>query len=125
MIFFGIHSSLFDVITFITLLYVLKVKESAFQTGWFIESILTELFILFIIRTHKNFFKSNPGKYLFILSIVGLVITLGLPYLPFANDLGLTPLPFLNLAAMLTIVTAYIITADLLKVWFFKKFHNA
>jgi len=125
MIIFGIHSSLFDVITFITLLYVLKVKESAFQTGWFIESILTELFILFIIRTHNNFFKSKPGKYLFILSIVGLVITLGLPYLPFANDFGLTPLPFLNLGAMLAIVAAYIITADLLKVWFFKKHHNA
>ncbi|MBK8846111.1 MAG: cation transporting ATPase C-terminal domain-containing protein, partial [Bacteroidetes bacterium] len=99
--------------------------ESAFQTGWFIESILTELFILFIIRTHKNFFKSKPGKYLFILSIVGLVLTLGLPYLPFANDIGLTPLPFLNLGAMLTIVASYILTADLLKVWFFKKFHNA
>lgn len=125
MVIFGIHSSVFDVITFLTLLYVLKVKESAFQTGWFIESILTELFILFIIRTHKNFFKSKPGKYLFILSIVGLVLTLGLPYLPFANDIGLTPLPFLNLGAMLTIVAVYILTADLLKMWFFKKFHNA
>jgi len=125
MVIFGIHSSVFDVITFLTLLYILKVKESAFQTGWFIESILTELFILFIIRTHKNFFKSKPGKYLFILSIVGLVITLGLPYLPFANDIGLTPLPIVNLGAMLLIVALYIITADLLKVWFFKKYHNA
>jgi P-type Mg2+ transporter len=123
MIIFGIHSSIFDVITFLTLLYVLKVKESAFQTGWFIESILTELFILFIIRTHKNFFKSKPGKYLFILSIVGLILTLGLPYLSIANNVGLTPLPFLNLGVMLTIVVIYILTADLLKVWFFKKFH--
>lgn len=125
MVIFGIHSSVFDVITFLTLYYVLKVKESAFQTGWFIESILTELFILFIIRTHKNFFKSKPGKYLFILSIVGLVLTLGLPYLPFANDIGLTPLPLLNVGTMLIIVAIYILTADLLKVWFFKKFRNA
>lgn len=125
MVIFGIHSSIFDVITFLTLLYILKVKESAFQTGWFIESILTELFILFIIRTHKNFFKSKPGKYLFILSIMGLVITLGLPYLTFANDIGLTPLPLVNLGAMLIIVAAYILTADLLKVWFFKKYHSA
>lgn len=125
MVIFGIHSSVFDVITFLTLLYILKVKESAFQTGWFIESILTELFILFIIRTHKNFFKSKPGKYLFILSIAGLSITLGLPYLPFANDIGLTPLPLINLAAMLLIVAVYIITADLLKVWFFKKYRSA
>lgn len=124
MLIFGIHSSLFDILTFLTLLYVLKVKESAFQTGWFIESILTELFILFIIRTHKNFFKSQPGKYLFLLSILGLVLTLGLPYMPFANDIGLTPLPFINLGAMLLIVVAYIITADILKVWFFKKYRS-
>ncbi|MDE3251901.1 MAG: magnesium-translocating P-type ATPase [Bacteroidota bacterium] len=121
MVIFGIHSSLFDVITFLTLLYLLKVKESAFQTGWFIESILTELFILFIIRTHKSFLKSKPGKYLFLLSLLGLFITLALPYLWFAPDIGLTPLPFLNFAAMLIIVFAYIVTADLLKIWFFKK----
>ncbi len=122
MIIFGIHSSVFDVITFLTLFYVLKVKESAFQTGWFIESILTELFILFIIRTHKNFFKSQPGKYLFILSVLGLILTLGLPYSPLATEVGLTPLPWANLSIMLIIVAAYIITADLLKVWFFKKY---
>ncbi|MCX6351418.1 MAG: HAD-IC family P-type ATPase, partial [Bacteroidetes bacterium] len=124
MIIFGIHSSLFDVITFLTLFFVLKVKESAFQTAWFIESILTELFILFIIRTHKNFFRSKPGKYLFILSNIGLVLTVALPYLPFANQVGLVPLPLLNFGAMLIIVAAYIITADLLKVWFFKRFRS-
>jgi Mg2+-importing ATPase len=124
MVIFGIHSSVFDIITFLTLLYILKVKESAFQTGWFIESILTELFILFIIRTHKNFFKSRPGKYLFILSIIGFIVTIGLPYLPFANEIGLTPLPFINFVAILLIVAAYIITADSLKVWFFKKYHS-
>jgi Mg2+-importing ATPase len=122
MIVFGIHSSFFDVITFLILLYVLKVKESAFQTAWFVESILTELFILFIIRTHKNFFKSKPSEYLFILSILGLIVTITLPYLPIANKIGLSPLPLLNLGIMLTIVLVYIITADLLKVWFFKKF---
>jgi P-type Mg2+ transporter len=122
MVVFGIHSSIFDVITFLTLLYVLKVKEAAFQTGWFIESIVTELFILFIIRTHKNFFKSKPGKYLFLLSIAGLVLTISLPYLPFAHNIGLIPLPFKYMATMLLIVFAYIITADILKVWFFKKY---
>ena len=125
MIIFGIHSSLFDLTTFLTLLYVLKVKETAFQTGWFVESILTELFILFIIRTRKNFFKSRPGKYLFLLSILGFIITIALPYIPyFANAVGLVPLSFASMSAMLLIVTTYIITADLLKVWFFKKYSN-
>ena len=125
MLFFGIHSSFFDVLTFLTLLYVLKVKEGAFQTGWFIESILTELFILFIIRTHKNFFKSKPGKFLFILSIIGFILTIALPYIPFiASEVGLVPLPFFQIGAMLLIVILYIITADLLKVWFFKKYRS-
>ncbi len=125
MVIFGIHSSIFDVITFLTMLYVLKVKEAAFQTSWFVESILTELFILFIIRTHKNFFKSKPGTYLTLLSIFGLVLTLGLPYMPFANELGLVPIPLFNLGILLSIVAVYIITADLLKVWFFKKYRSA
>lgn len=122
MIVFGIHSSLFDVLTFLTLLYVLKVKETAFQTGWFVESILTELFILFIIRTHKNFFKSKPGKYLFLLSVLGLILTLGLPYSFLAAEIGITPIPIYNLSILLTIVLLYVVTADILKVWFFKKY---
>ncbi len=77
--------------------------------------------ILFIIRTHQNFIKSKPSKYLFILSTVGLLLTVTLPYAPFAKELGFVPLPLINFGAMLLIVTAYIITADLLKVWFFKK----
>ncbi|RKT00557.1 magnesium-translocating P-type ATPase [Flavobacterium sp. 123] len=125
MLIFGIHSALFDLITFLTLLFVLKVKESEFQTGWFIESVLSELFILFIIRTHKSFFKSKPGNYLFIFSIIALLITIGLPYLPFSKDIGLTPLPFINLIFMLVIVFFYIVTAELLKIWFFKKFPNS
>jgi len=125
MVIFGIHSSVFDLITFLTLYYLLKVKESGFQTGWFIESVLSELLIVFIIRTHKNFFRSKPGRDLFILSITALVLTIGLPYFPFAADIGLTPLPMLNLGTILLVVTAYIITADLLKVWFFRTYHTA
>ncbi|HET6993062.1 MAG TPA: HAD-IC family P-type ATPase, partial [Bacteroidia bacterium] len=124
MVIFGIHSSLFDVITFVTLFFILKVKESAFQTGWFVESVLTELFILFIIRTRKSFFKSKPGKYLFLLSAIGVIMTVGLPYAPFAGDLGLAPLPLINIGSMIGIVIAYILTADLLKVWFFRRYGN-
>jgi Mg2+-importing ATPase len=125
MVIFGVHSSIFDIITFVTLLFVLKVKESSFQTGWFIESVLSELFILFIIRTHKNFFKSKPAKFLFIFSAIALSLTISLPYMPFAQEVGLMPLPLINLAAMLLIVTLYVLTADVLKVWFFKKYKNA
>ncbi|MCO5238110.1 MAG: magnesium-translocating P-type ATPase [Chitinophagaceae bacterium] len=124
MIFFGIHSSLFDVITFLSLLYIFKVGESAFQTAWFVESVLTELLILFIIRTHENFLKSKPGRLLRVLGLTGLLVALALPYSPLAKDLGMTPLPMMILVAMLLIVAAYAITADLLKIWFFKRFQR-
>lgn len=120
MLIFGIHSTFFDLITFLTLMYVLKASESHFQTSWFVESILTELLILFIIRTRKRFFKSKPSKYLSLLSIFGIVITLILPYMSWTNELGLVPLPIFNLVCMIIIVFAYILSADFLKVWFFR-----
>jgi Mg2+-importing ATPase len=122
MLLFGIHSSLFDILTFLVLLLVLKVRESTFQTGWFVESTLVQLLILFIVRTHKNFIKSKPGKYLVLLSIFGALITLGISYSPFAKGLGFTPLPLYIMGSMALIVMIYIITADILKTWFFKKY---
>lgn len=121
MIIFGIHSSIFDILTFCTLYFYFKSTEAVFQTGWFMESILTELFILFVVRTHKNFFKSKPGTILFLLSLVGLILTIYLPYSPLNIDLGLVSLPFSQLGILLAIVAAYILTADLLKYWYFKK----
>jgi Mg2+-importing ATPase len=120
MIVFGIHSSFFDVITFITLYKILKVNEGTFQTGWFLESILTELFILFIIRTHKPFLKSIPGKQLVWLSALSFALTFVLIYMPFGSSLGLFALGFKILLAISTIILAYVITADILKGIFFK-----
>lgn len=122
MIYFGIHSSLFDIITFATLFFALRTSEPDFQTGWFIESILTELCILFIIRTHRSFTKSKPGKYLLILSILSFILTLMLPYSFLADDIGLKPMPLFYLSLIFGIVILYIITADMLKIWFFKKY---
>ena len=124
MVIFGIHSSIFDMLTFATLYFFLKVKEADFQTGWFVESVLTELFILFIVRTHKNFFKSKPGKYLFILSVLGLIITVGLPYIPLGGAAGLVPMPLKMLSIIMAIVLTYIITADMIKIWFFRVYRS-
>jgi Mg2+-importing ATPase len=120
MIIFGLHSTIFDVTTFLTLYYFLKCQESAFQTGWFIESIVTELLILFVIRTRKSFIKSKPGKYLFVISAIALVLTVSLPYFPFASDLGFVALPLGYIILLFGIILTYIITADLIKIWFFK-----
>lgn len=120
MVIFGLHSSLFDMITFLVLIHFLKSSESFFQTGWFVESILTELCILFIIRTRKKFFKSNPSKSLLWVSVGAGLLTFILLYSPIAGQFGLVSLPLINLVLMITILIVYIITADILKVWFFR-----
>jgi len=121
MLAFGFHSSIFDVITFITLLFIFHADKTQFQTGWFVESVLTELFILFIIRTKKPFLKSQPGRLLLRLGIAACLFTLILPYIPVAARFELQPLQLTVLISMLAIVTIYMLTADWLKVWFFKR----
>lgn len=120
MIVFGLHSSVFDYITFF-LLYRLFRNETVFQTGWFIESICTELLILFVVRTHKSLLKSRPGKLLIGLSALGLLITLALPFSPFATALGFVVPPIKLLAIIGGILILYVVTADIIKMLFFRK----
>jgi P-type Mg2+ transporter len=121
MIVFGLHSSVFDYLTFFVLYKLYKANEPVFQTAWFIESICTELLILFVVRTHKSLLKSMPGKLLITLSIIAFVITIVLPFTPFAADLGFV-VPPLQLAGIIAgILLLYVVTADIIKVMFFKK----
>jgi Mg2+-importing ATPase len=120
MIIFGLHSSIFDYITFF-MLYRLYKSEALFHTGWFIESICTELLILFVVRTHKSLLKSRPGKLLIALSALGFIITLALPFTPFAKTLGFVVPPFHLLAIITGILIAYVVTADIIKVYFFRE----
>ena len=121
MIVFGLHSSVFDYLTFFALYKLFKANADVFHTGWFIESIATELLILFVVRTHKSLIKSRPGKLLIGLSILALIITVGMPFMPFAKDLGFVVPPFALLGIIAGILFFYVITADIIKVMFFKK----
>ncbi len=121
MIVFGLHSSVFDYLTFYTLYKLFKADADMFHTGWFIESICTELLILFVVRTHKSLLKSMPGKLLIALSITGLLLTVGLPFMPFAKDLGFVVPPFQLLGIIAGILTLYVVTADVIKVLFFRR----
>jgi Mg2+-importing ATPase len=120
MIVFGLHSSVFDYLTFY-LLYKFFKSAEVFHTGWFIESICTELLILFVVRTHKSLLKSMPGKLLIALSALGLLITIALPFTPFAAQLGFVVPPFQLLGIIASILFLYVITADIIKVIFFKR----
>jgi Mg2+-importing ATPase len=121
MVVFGIHSSLFDFLTFYVMYFYFKLSESAFQTSWFIESVMTEILILYIIRTRKSFVKSKPGKMLMIVGVISVVITILLTLPPLAPLLGFSIAHSRQVIAILIILALYVITADLLKIVFFRK----
>jgi Mg2+-importing ATPase len=121
MIVFGLHSSLFDYLTFFVLFKLYKANEQVFHTAWFIESICTELLILFVVRTHKSLIKSRPGTLLIILSVVAFLITILLPFMPFASELGFVVPPLQLTGVIVGILVLYVITADIVKVFFFRK----
>jgi Mg2+-importing ATPase len=123
MIVFGLHSSLFDFITFLALYHYLDLSGSAFQTGWFLESVLSELFILFIIRSKSTILKSKPGKWLLWTSLCSFVVTVLLPLSPFANDLSLGIDNLQQVMIISFILLAYVITGEFLKIAFFS-FYN-
>jgi Mg2+-importing ATPase len=120
MIVFGLHSSVFDYLTFLALYRLFKGDSDMFHTGWFIESICTELLILFVVRTRKSLLKSAPGKLLIALSVASFLITAALPFMPFAKSLGFVVPPFTLVAIITGILVLYVITADIIKVLFFK-----
>jgi Mg2+-importing ATPase len=119
MLLFGLVSSVFDYLTFGVLLR-LGVSQAEFRTGWFLESVLSELFILLVIRTRRPFFRSRVGPALLWISLAVGVATLLLPITPMAPPLGLSALPFRLLGVVGAIVAVYAVTADAIKRAFFR-----
>jgi Mg2+-importing ATPase len=121
MIIFGLVSSLFDYATFGLLLLVVRATEQQFQTGWFIESLLTELVIALVVRTRRPFFRSGPGTLLWTSTLVVSLVTLAVPYSPFGPLLGFTPLPVWVMAALVTLTGLYVIAAEMAKKFFYDR----
>lgn len=122
MVVFGLTSSFFDYLTFFTLLVVIKSAEAEFQTGWFIESLLTELAITLIVRTRKSIFKSKPSRLLAISTLAVAILTIIIPYLPFSKYFGFVPLPFWLMAVILGITLIYAAASELVKNLFYKRY---
>jgi Mg2+-importing ATPase len=120
MMIFGAVSSIFDYLTFGTLLF-LHLAIDQFRTGWFLESVLTELAILLVVRTKRSFFRSKPGRCLWVASLVVAGITLILPYSPLSRLLGFTPLPISILLVLGVITALYIAASELTKKIFYQR----
>jgi Mg2+-importing ATPase len=122
-IYFGPVSSLFDFITFIVMIYVFHASQSMFHTGWFVESLLTQTFVVYIIRTRKiPFLESRPSKALLFTTLAIVLFGVLLPYLPIAGYLGFDPLPALFFVILAVIAFTYLLLTQLIKVWFTKKY---
>lgn len=119
MIVFGILSSVFDYCTFYVLLHFFHAKEAEFQTGWFFESIISATLIVLVVRTRKTIFQSLPGKYLFLATIGVIAFVLIMPLTPVLRLLGFTQVPLSFMAAMMGIVAAYVISAEIAKKIFY------
>ncbi|MBI3175290.1 MAG: magnesium-translocating P-type ATPase [Chloroflexi bacterium] len=125
MILFGLVSSIFDFLTFGILLFLFRATPEEFRTGWFIESLLTELMIALVVRTRGLFFRSRPGNLLLVSTLIVVGITLVLPYLPFNFLFGFIPLPAPLILAVLGLTALYMAVTEITKRFFYSRVKNA
>jgi P-type Mg2+ transporter len=121
MIEFGALSSVFDLITFMILLGVFRVSPDTFRTTWFIESLLTELAVVFVMRTRRPFYRSRPGRVLLISTLALVPIAFGLLYVPFARVFGFVPLPAGLVGLIVAITVTYVAATEVQKRSFYRR----
>ena len=117
---FGLLSSLFDFVTF-GMLLVLHARPELFRSGWFVESLLTEILVALLIRTRRPFFRSRPGSFVLVSTVAVAAVGVALPYLPFVRGIGFAPLPLTTLAALLVVTLLYAAAVELNKSRFYRR----
>ncbi|WP_087094136.1 magnesium-translocating P-type ATPase [Elizabethkingia anophelis] len=129
MLYIGPLSSIFDYITFAVMFFIFKANtpehQSLFQTGWFVEGLLSQTLIVHIIRTKKiPFIQSWAAAPVVALTSLIMLIGLSIPFTPIAGYLKMQPLPLSYFPYLLAILTGYCILTQLVKQWFIKKFQQ-
>lgn len=119
---FGTLSSVFDAATFGVLLLLFHADVALFQTGWFMESLTTQVLVIFIIRTRRNPLRSRPSRWLVASSLGAVVAANVLPFTSLGEWFGLVTPPPALLLALAALVTVYLLLAELLKRWFFHRY---
>ncbi|MHB8973430.1 MAG: magnesium-translocating P-type ATPase [Pirellulaceae bacterium] len=126
---FGFASSMFDFMTFGAMFYIFREMRTAgsaetfeqlFHTGWFVESTLTGLMILAVVRTRRPFFLSRPGRLFLLAEISMALVAVLLPYSPFAASLGFVKPPAILLAITLVITLLYGVGMEVVKRVFYR-----
>lgn len=145
MLWIGPVSSIFDVLTFALMFFVVSPALAggtwaelvaagntasqalfilSFQTGWFIESMWTQTFVLHALRTNKiPFIQSMPSTSLFALTTAGIIVVSALPYLPvFAQPLSLVALPLSFFGWLVALMSGYMVLITIIKSLYVKRF---
>jgi Mg2+-importing ATPase len=127
MLFIGPISSIFDYTTYFTMYYLFTAntleKASLFQTGWFVESLLSQTLIIHVIRTRRiPFFESRASVPLMLTSLTICAVGIWLPLSPFARALGFTPLPHLYWPIVGLMLVVYLSLTHFMKTWFHRRF---
>jgi Mg2+-importing ATPase len=116
----GPVSSLFDFLTFFLLLEVFDAGRALFQTGWFIESLATQVLVIFIIRTRGNPLKSRPAAALVATSLAVVVAGVALPFTALAPHLGFVTPPAAYFALLAGMVLTYLLLVECVKRAFYR-----
>jgi len=107
MLVFGLISSVFDIITFLVLRLGFNAGAELFRSGWFVESTFTELVVMLVLRTRKRFWRSAPGKALWISSVALGTLVIVIPFTFVGTALRLAPLPLPLLAVLASLIAIY------------------
>jgi Mg2+-importing ATPase len=111
----GPLSSLFDFLTFGVLVFVFNASPAEFRTTWFLESMATQILVIFIIRTNGRPWQDLPRPALAVSSLAALIIAMVLPFTPVGSWFGFATPPPVMLAGIGMIVVVYLVFAELLK----------
>lgn len=115
MLVFGLISSAFDIITFLVLRLGFNAGAELFRSGWFVESTFTELVVMLVLRTRKRFWRSAPGKSLWISSAALGTLVILIPFTFIGKALQLAPLPLPLLAVLAGLIAIYAAINELAK----------
>src|ERR1700676_3527023 len=127
MVFVGPISSLFDITTFCLLWYVFGANSvahhSLFQSGWFIEGLLSQTLIVHIIRTQKiPFIQSMAAAPVLLLTGAIMIVGVVIPFTPFGASIGLQPLPKTFFTWLAATLLSYSVVTQLVKLWYLRRF---
>ena len=111
----GSLSSLFDMATFAILVFAFEAPPDLFRTAWFLESIATQILVIFVIRTHGPAWISRPHQVLITTSLAALAGALLLVVSPIAATLGFVPVSSGLTLTIVVIVLAYLACAEVAK----------